>query len=324
MSRWTCSNIPPLVGRTALVTGASGLGFETARALARAGAQVILASRNIDKGSEAIDRIRRETPSAFVAFEPVDLSSLASVKRLSERLHKQTDRLDILVNNAGVMSPRVRLETADGFELQFGTNHLGHFALTGRLWPLLLKAEQARVVTVSSVAARHGRIDLDDLQARRAYRPMPVYARSKLACLMFALELQRRSQAAGLDLTSIAAHPGLSRTNLLYSTPGGPSPLRRLTRRLLGFLFQPADQGALPQLFAATAPQAQGGGYYGPDGFAGLNGFPAPAPLPQAAMDDAVRARLWTASEALTGVRFPGAADNRSLSLRRESGRRKP
>lgn len=304
MSRWTSANIPPQGGRTALVTGSAGLGFETARALARAGAQVIIASRDAQKGAEAIARIRAETPSASVRFETVDLASLASVSALTDRLRGQTDGVDLLVNNAGVMSPRRRLETADGFELQFGTNYLGHFALTGRLLSLLSKSEQARVVTVSSVAARRGRIDFQDLQSRRAYRPMPVYAASKLACLMFALELQRRSQAAGWGLTSLAAHPGLSRTNLLYSTPGGPSRLRRVMRDLLGGLFQSAPQGALPQLFAATAPEVRGGVYYGPDGRAELNGFPAEARIPRPATDVSASARLWAESQELTGVRF--------------------
>lgn len=304
MSRWTSANIPPQGGRTALVTGSAGLGFETARALARAGAQVIIASRDAEKGEEAIARIRAETPSASVRFETVDLASLTSVSALTDRLRAQTEMLDLLVNNAGVMSPRRRLETADGFELQFGTNYLGHFALTGRLLPLLSKSEQARVVTVSSVAARHGRIDFQDLQSRRAYRPMPVYAASKLACLMFALELQRRCQAAGWGLTSLAAHPGLSRTNLLYSTPGGPSRLRRAMRGLLGFLFQSAPQGALPLLFAATAPEVRGGAYYGPDGRGELNGFPVEARIPRPANDLAACARLWAESQELTDVRF--------------------
>lgn len=304
MNRWTTANIPPQRGRTAVVTGAAGLGFETARELARAGAHVILASRNAQKGAEAVARIQAETPSATVRFEAVDLGSLASVSALAARLRAQTQALDLLVNNAGVMTPQRRMETADGFELQFGTNHLAHFALTGLLLPLLVNAGQARVVTVSSIAARGGSIDLSDLQAQRRYRPMPVYAQSKLACLMFALELQRRSLAQGWGLASLAAHPGVSRTGLLYNTPGGPSGLRRTLRAMLWFMFQPAPQGALPQLFAATAPEAEGGAYYGPDGFAELNGFPTEAPVPRSASDAAARERLWHISEDLTGVRF--------------------
>lgn len=304
MTRWTAANIPPQRGRTAVVTGAAGLGFETARELARAGANVIIASRNPENGAEAIARIQAETPSATVRFEAVDLGSLASVSAFAARLREQTDALDLLVNNAGVMTPRRRMETADTFELQFGTNHLGHFALTGLLLPLLVNAGNARVVTVSSVAARQGRIDFSDLQARRGYRPMAVYAQSKLACLMFALELQRRSQAHGWGLSSIAAHPGISRTGLLYNTPGGPSGLRRSLRGLLWFMFQPVPQGALPQLFAATAPEAGGGAYYGPDGFAELSGFPTAARLPRPAADEDACARLWAISEELSGVRF--------------------
>lgn len=303
MTRWTAADIPPQTGKTALVTGSAGLGFETARELARAGAQVIVASRNPETGAEAISRIKAEIPSAVLRFEAVDLGSLASVSALAARLRGQTDVLDLLVNNAGVMTPPRRMETADGFELQFGTNHLAHFALTGLLLPLLVNAEQARVVTLSSIAARGGKIDFADLQ-QTDYRPMPAYSQSKLACLMFGLELQRRSLAEGWGLTSIPVHPGISRTGLLYNTPGGASGVRRMMRAMLWFLFQPVPQGALPSLFAATAPQARGGVYYGPDGRAELSGFPAEARLPAPALDEAACRRLWEISEALTGVPF--------------------
>jgi NAD(P)-dependent dehydrogenase (short-subunit alcohol dehydrogenase family) len=303
MTRWTAADIPPQTGKTALVTGSAGLGFETARELARAGAQVIVASRNPETGAEAIARIKAEIPSAVLRFEAVDLGSLASVSALAARLRAQTDVLDLLVNNAGVMTPPRRMETADGFELQFGTNHLAHFALTGLLLPLLVNAEQARVVTLSSIAARGGKIDFADLQ-QTAYRPMLAYSQSKLACLMFGLELQRRSQAEGWGLTSMPVHPGISRTGLLYNTPGGASGVRRMMRAMLWFLFQPVPQGALPSLFAATAPQAQGGVYYGPDGRAELSGFPAEARIPAPALHEAACRRLWEISEALTGVRF--------------------
>lgn len=303
MTRWTASDIPPQTGKTALVTGSAGLGFETARELARAGAQVIIASRNPETGAEALARIRAEFPNAILRFEAVDLGSLASVSALAARLRDQTEVLDLLVNNAGVMTPPRRMETADGFELQFGTNHLAHFALTGLLLPLLVNAEQARVVTLSSIAARGGRIDFADLQ-QKDYRPMAAYSQSKLACLMFGLELQRRSLAEGWGLTSVPVHPGISRTGLLYNTPGGASGVRRMMRGLLWFLFQPVPQGALPSLFAATAPQAQGGMYYGPDGRAELSGFPAEARIPAPALDEAACRRLWEISEALTGVQF--------------------
>ncbi|HMP62051.1 MAG TPA: SDR family oxidoreductase [Phenylobacterium sp.] len=286
------------------MTGAAGLGFETARELARAGAHVIMVSRNATTGAEAVARILSEMPQASVRFEPLDLGSLASVAGFADRLRSQTEGLDLLINNAGVMTPQRRMETQDGFEIQFGTNYLGHFALTAHLLPLLVNAGQARVVTVSSIAARGGAIDFDDLQARRGYRPMPVYAQSKLACLMFALELQRRSQTQGWGIASIAAHPGVSRTGLLYNTPGGPGGLRRVMRAMLWFMFQPVPQGALPQLFAATAPEAQGGGYYGPDGRAELNGFPAPARVPRPAQDAEACVRLWRVAQDLTGLRF--------------------
>jgi NAD(P)-dependent dehydrogenase (short-subunit alcohol dehydrogenase family) len=303
MTRWTATDIPPQTGKTALVTGSAGLGFETARELARAGAQVIVASRNPETGAEAIARIKAEIPTAVLRFEAVELGSLASVSALAGRLRAQTDVLDLLVNNAGVMTPPRRMETADGFELQFGTNHLAHFALTGLLLPLLVNAEQARVVTLSSIAARGGKIDFADLQQNN-YRPMPAYSQSKLACLMFGLELQRRSLAEGWGLTSIPVHPGISRTGLLYNTPGGAGGVRRAMRAMLWFLFQPVPQGALPSLFAATAPQAEGGVYYGPDGRAELSGFPAEARIPAPAMDEAACRRLWEVSEALTGVHF--------------------
>lgn len=303
MTRWTAADIPPQTGRTALVTGSAGLGFETARELARAGAQVIVASRNPETGAEAIARIKAEIPSAVLRFEAVDLGSLASVSALAARLRAQTDVLDLLVNNAGVMTPPRRMETTDGLELQFGTNHLAHFALTGLLLPLLVNAGEARVVTLSSIAARGGKIEFADLQ-QTDYRPMSAYSQSKLACLMFGLELQRRSLAEGWGLTSIPVHPGISRTGLLYNTPGGASGARRAMRAMLWFLFQPVPQGALPTLFAATAPQAEGGVYYGPDGRAELSGFPAEARIPAPALDEAACRRLWEASEALTGVHF--------------------
>lgn len=305
MSRWTAEHMPPQRGRTAVVTGAAGLGFETARALARAGAQVIVASRNPETGADAIARIKNETPSALVRFEAVDLGDLGSVAALAGRLRDQIHGLDLLINNAGVMTPPRRMETAEGFELQFGANYLGHFALTALLLPLLMNTGQARVVTVSSIAARQGRIDFSDLQAREGYSPMLVYAQSKLACLMFAQELQRRSQDRGWGVTSMAAHPGISRTRLLYNAPGGPTRLRRTLRALSWFMFQPVPQGALPQLFAATASAAEGGAYYGPDGFAELNGFPTEARMPRPATDKAACVRLWEVSEDLTGVRFP-------------------
>ena len=300
---WTTSHIPSQLGRTAVVTGTGGIGLEVAVALARAGAEVIIAGRNPAKGAAAVARARSAAPGAKARFEAIDLANLASVAAFAARLRDQLERLDLLVNNAGVMRPPKRLITDDGFELQLGVNYLSHFALTGQLMPLLLAGREPRVVTLSSVAARGGAIAFDDLNATRTYDSMRVYAQSKLACLMFALELQRRSATARWNVQSLAAHPGLSRTDLLANAPGAGgqiAPLHRLLRRLM----QSAAQGALPTLYAATAPQAQGGGYYGPHALAETRGHPAPAAAPRAATDAEAAARLWRISEDLTGVRF--------------------
>lgn len=306
MTQWTTRDIPPQNGRTVIVTGAGGLGFEDALELARAGADVILASRNPDKGAISVERIRREVPSARVRFEVLDLADLTSIETFTARMTDQISRLDILINNAGVMRPVRRMETADGFELQLGTNHLGHFALTGRLMPLLRATGGARVVTLSSVAARGGSIDFDDLQAsRKAYDSMAAYSQSKLACLMFALELQRRSAAQGWGVASLGAHPGLSSTELLDNAPGAGRRVPLVYRIVRAVMMQPPSQGALPTLYAATDPGATPGGYYGPNGMAETRGHPGEARLPPAALDDAAAARLWTVSEDLTGVRFP-------------------
>lgn len=310
MANWTASDIPAQRGRTAVVTGTGGLGFEDALALARAGATVIIAGRNSYKGAAAVDRIRRQVPGAAVSFELLDLASLESIDAFGERLWESLACLDLLINNAAVMTPPKRHTTADGFELQFGTNYLGHFALTAQLLPLLHKAHEPRVITLSSVAARDGEIRFDDLQSQHDYRPMAAYAQSKLACLMFAFELQRRSAAAGWGIQSIAAHPGVARTDLLPNGAGASS-AAGLVRRFLWFLFQPAWQGALPTLYAATSPQAKAGGYYGPDRLAETRGYPAVAKAPPQALDVDVAARLWTESERLTGAVFPaiGSAD---------------
>jgi len=303
MAKWTASDIPPQNGRSAVITGTGGLGYEDALALARAGGEVILAGRNPKKGADAVARIRAAVPRANVAFEPLDLASLASVAEFSARLRSRRTSLDLLVNNAGVMVPPRRELTEDGFELQFGTNYLGHFALTAHLLPLLRKGRNARVVSLSSVAARRGAIDFDDLQAERGYKPMPVYAQSKLACLMFAFELQRRSAAGRWGITSIAAHPGVSRTDLLHNGPGRSSASGRL-RSALWFLFQPSAQGALPTLYAATSPEAKAGAYYGPHAMGETRGYPVLSKVPPRAMETAVAARLWEVSEQLAGVSF--------------------
>lgn len=302
---WTLDDMPPQKGRTILITGTGGLGFEDALALARAGGDVIIAGRNPTKGAEAVRRIKERAPQASVTLEIVDLASLASIEALAKRLKETRDHIDVLINNAGVMTPPTRQTTSDGFELQFGTNYLGHFALTGRLLPLLTRAKNPRVVTLSSIAVRSASaaINFDDLQAERNYKPMPVYTQSKLACLMFAFELQRRSDDAGWGITSMAAHPGVSRTDLLHNAPGRNS-AQGLLRTVLWFLFQPVAQGALPTLFAVTSPNARGGGYYGPDRLAETRGHPTEAQIPRQAMEKHVAHRLWELSEKLTGISF--------------------
>ncbi|MCQ1572210.1 SDR family oxidoreductase [Neorhizobium galegae] len=302
---WTTESIPSQRGRTIVVTGTGGLGFEDALALARAGGDVIIAGRNPAKGAAAVTRINQSVPGAAVTFEAIDLGDLGSIAAFGRRLGDNRESVDVLINNAGVMTPPHRRTTADGFELQFGTNYLGHFALTAHLLPLLGRGQNPRVVTLSSVAARSSSaaINFDDLQAERDYKPMPVYSRSKLACLMFAFELQRRSDAAGWGITSIAAHPGISRTDLLHNAPGRRS-AQGLVRSLLWFLFQPAAQGALPTLFAATSPHARKGGYYGPDKLSETRGYPIDARPPKQSLETQVASRLWDLSEKLTGVRF--------------------
>ncbi|KKX25048.1 SDR family oxidoreductase [Rhizobium sp. LC145] len=303
MTKWTTSNIPPQHGCTAVVTGTGGLGYEDALALARAGASVVIAGRNPRKGAEAVAAIRQAVPGGQVRFGKVDLANLASIAEFAAKLAQEQDGLDLLINNAGVMTPPERRQTSDGFELQFGTNYLGHFALTAHLLPLLKEGRNARVVTLGSVAARSGAINFDDLQAQRGYKRGPVYSQSKLACVMFALELSRRSKAACWGVESLAAHPGVSRTDLLPNGAGRWS-AAGMARRFLPFLFQPAWQGALPTLYAATDPAARDGAYYGPDRLVGTRGYPTEEKPPKQALDTSVAARLWDASQELTNVRF--------------------
>jgi NAD(P)-dependent dehydrogenase (short-subunit alcohol dehydrogenase family) len=304
MAPWTIANIPSQSGRSAVVTGTGGLGYETALALARADAEVILAGRDPARGANSVARIKAQVPEANIRFAPLDLADLASVAAFSRRMAAEHGSLDVLVNNAGVMMPPRRRTTKDGFELQFGTNYLGHFALTGQLLPLLRAARAPRVVEVSSIAHRRASIRFEDLQWERGYRPWPSYGQSKLAMLMFALELQRRSDAAGWGLMSLAAHPGIARTDLIANGPG----LNRVTELVYGlvqpFISQSAARGALPLLFAATAPQAVAGGYYGPNGFRELKGAVGSARIMPQAWNTAVAARLWEVSAALTGVTF--------------------
>lgn len=305
---WSIKDIPNQSGKLALVTGATGgLGFETALELARAGATVVLTGRNPAKGESALQRIHAQVPAARISYENLDLSTLANVEAFANDFSSRHEQLDILVNNAGVMAPPKRQTTSEGFELQFGTNYLSHFALTARLLPLLIAAPAGRVVPLASVAARQGKIDFDNLQSERSYSPMTSYSQTKLACLMFGLELQRRSDANSWGIASITAHPGVARTELVNNGMGEAS-AAGFVRRFLPGLFQPVPQGALPTLFAATDRQAKPGGYYGPQGFFEMRGEVGEANVPAAALDRTVAARLWDVSQELSRVDFPARA----------------
>jgi len=304
MLEWTAANIPDQTGKFAIVTGTGGLGYETALELASRGAEVVLAGRNRTKGEKSVARILAEVPSAKISFEELDLANLASIAAFAARMKASHRALDILVNNAGVMSPPERKTSADGFELQLGTNHLGHFALTAHLLPLLRAAQKPRVTTVSSGLHRIGRIHFDDLQFEKKYRPTAAYGQSKLANLMFAFELQRRSDAKGWGLLSDAAHPGYALTDLIPNGPGTKGLNYQFSRLLALLLSQSPAEGALPILFAATAPDARPGGYYGPNGAFELIGTPANARSSKLARDKAVAQRLWDVSEQLTGTTF--------------------
>jgi NAD(P)-dependent dehydrogenase (short-subunit alcohol dehydrogenase family) len=309
MTDWSTADIPPLNGRAAVITGATGgLGFETALALAGAGAAVVLTGRNDVKGRNAIQRIRGELPNTKLSYETLDLANLASVADFAKRFAAAHASLDLLVNNAGVMALPERQATADRFEMQFGTNYLGHYALTAHLLPLLRRGNQPRVVNLSSLTHRWGAINFDDLQGTRSYAPGKAYSQSKLAMLMFALELQRRSDAGGWGLMSNAAHPGYARTDLIANGPGAGGLLWQLNKALRPLISHSAAEGALPTLFAATSPEAKPAGYYGPNWFYELKGPPVPAKIMPQAKDLAAAARLWDVSAALTGVSFEQVA----------------
>jgi NAD(P)-dependent dehydrogenase (short-subunit alcohol dehydrogenase family) len=296
-ARWTTEDVPGQQGRLAVVTGANtGLGFETAQALAARGASVVLAVRNVEKGKQAAARIAAATPGATVTVQELDLSSLDSVRTAAAGLRAGHPRIDLLICNAGVMYPP-KQTTGDGFELQFGTNHLGHFALTGLLLERMLPVPGSRVVTVSSVGHRmQARINFDDLQWERSYSRVRAYGQSKLANLMFTYELQRRLSAAGTTI-AVAAHPGFAATELMRHTP--------VAAVVTPLFSQDAAMGALPVLRAATDPGVLGGQYYGPGGFLGLRGYPKLVASSRRSHDEAVQRRLWAVSEELTGVTFP-------------------
>ncbi len=298
---WSTSDIPSLTGTTAVVTGAnSGIGWHTAAELARHGADVTLAVRNLDKGERAAEAMR-EGATGQVRVGRLDLGSLDSVQAFAEGW---TGPLGLLVNNAGLMAPPRYQQTSDGFELQFGTNHLGHFALTGRLLPALLAAPDPRVVTVSSIAHHHGRADVVDANPPERYNPSASYGNSKLANLLFALELQRRATLAGAPLTSTAAHPGVASTNLVASEQGlGSIPgVKHLAPLVMKVLFQSPKAGAEPTLYAATA--AGPSSYTGPQSWRESRGRPGPARLSTLASDELLAGKLWGVSEDLTGVRY--------------------
>jgi NAD(P)-dependent dehydrogenase (short-subunit alcohol dehydrogenase family) len=297
MARWTADDVPDQTGRKVIVTGANtGIGLEAARVLAHKGAHVTLACRSMEKGQAAVTRILSETPDARVALERLDLSDLGDIAAFSERYAAGADRLDLLILNAGVMVPPAS-RTAQGFELQLGVNHLGHFVLTAQLLPLVRATEGSRVVVVSSTAARLGEIRFDDLNfEKRGYSPWPAYGQSKLANQLFVRELQRRLRAAGSSVLVTAAHPGWTATDLQRTS--------NLASFFNPFFAMKPPQGALPTLRAATDPNASGGDYFGPDGLSQMRGYPTRVPMVKQAMDDSVAARLWQVSEELTGVRY--------------------
>jgi NAD(P)-dependent dehydrogenase (short-subunit alcohol dehydrogenase family) len=318
--KWKAADIPSLAGKRVIITGANGgIGYHAALKLARKGAQVVLACRDRQRGEGAIARLHADSPGTHTELAILDLASLSSVRDFAKKELTQHRPLHILINNAGVMAPPKRLQTADGFELQFGTNVLGHFALTALLMSALDQAAAAspdrpRIVTIASIAHKRGQLNFDDLQSTKAYSPMKAYQQSKLANLIFAFELNRRLRAANSRVMSVAAHPGVANTNLFQSGDHGPieKALRNLAGHAIGIVLNSDSEGALPTLYAATSPNAEDGGYYGPQGFQEMRGddvdraFVAPQ-----ARDASAAARLWQTCEDLTGTQFlssPGSA----------------
>ena len=295
MAKWTANDIPDLSGKVAVVTGAnSGLGYETVLELARHGAEVVLACRDEKRGTDALGKLGGQAPDAKADLSLLDLADLASVRKFAEQYAGDHDHLDILVDNAGVMALDERRLTADGFEMQFGTNHLGHFALTGLLMPQLLARPHSRVVSVTSFGHKIGKMQFDDLQAEGKYRKWLAYGQSKLANLLFTFELDRRARAAGKDLIATVAHPGYANTNLQSGT----------SFQWSNFMAQSAPMGALPQLYGATAPDVQGGEFFGPSGFMQQRGAPKRVKAASKAYDTETARRLWEVSEELTGVAY--------------------
>jgi NAD(P)-dependent dehydrogenase (short-subunit alcohol dehydrogenase family) len=304
MSKWTPGQMPSEQGRLAIVTGAnSGIGYQTARYLSRAGAAIILACRNAEKGEAARAKIASEYPAANLQVRVLDVADLDSVRRFAAEFLNEGKPLDLLINNAGVMALPKRQTTPQGFEMQFGTNHLGHFALTGMLLPALLRQPGSRVVTVASIAHKGGKLNFDDLNAERGYDPRGAYQQSKLANVVFGLEFDRRLRARTATTASVIAHPGVAVTNIV-SNGIGNGVQGRIVQALMPLVAQSDDRGSWPLLYAATSPEARGGGYYGPDGIAEIKGTPVEVKPKPHALDPAAGKRLWEVSEALTGVRY--------------------
>ncbi len=308
MSKWNPRQMPSQQGRIAIITGAnSGIGYHTARYLARAGATVILACRNAQKGESARANLLAQQPDGQVEMRVLDVADLDSVRRFAEVFHADGRPLDLLINNAGVMGFPDRRSTAQGFEAQFGTNHLGHFALTGLLLPALLRQPGSRVVTVASIAHKRGKLNFDDLNAERSYNPRFAYNQSKLANVVFGLELDRRLRAHQANTTSVIAHPGVAVTSII-SNGMGTGLQGRIANVVVQLFAQSDDRGSWPTLYAAVAPEAHGGGYYGPDGIAEIKGTPVEVKAEPQALDTAAGKRLWKVSEQLTGVHYEALA----------------
>ncbi len=295
--KWDSNDIPDQKGRIAIVTGSSsGIGYETARVLANKNAEVIMAVRNLQKGNAALDKIKAGYQDANVKVMELDIASLESVRRFTESFKKNYSRLDLLINNAGVMMPPYS-KTADGFELQFGTNHLGHFALTGLLMDLIINTESSRVVNVSSTSHKSGKIDFDDLDwEKRTYKKMRAYCDSKIANIYFTYELQRNLEKAGSKTIAVASHPGWTATELQRHVG--------IVNFLNRFFSQGIDMGALPTLYAAIAPDVKGGDYYGPAGWLEMRGYPKKIESNELSHDQKISKKLWEASEELTGIKW--------------------
>ncbi|MFZ0472860.1 MAG: oxidoreductase [Bacteroidales bacterium] len=302
MILWNTEQIGNLKGSDVIITGgSSGIGLEAAKVMATKGASVTLAVRNVEKGKRIIEKFHSENPDAALTVMHLDLADLKSVKDFADLYRSNHDHLHILINNAGVMIPPYR-KTKDGFESQFGTNHLGHFALTAHLMPVLLATTHSRVISTSSIAARKGGIHFDNLDGSKGYEPMKFYRQSKLANLLFAIELQHRFGHAGTSTISVACHPGISVSNLL--SRGSGKEANQLLKKMMRIVAQPAHKGALPTLYAATHPDLKGGEYIGPDGPGNRKGNPVQTTEVSQLFKTEVAARLWKVSEDLTGVKF--------------------